>query len=89
MFESFQPMRNLTVKGIEIASRTRLKITSISGRSRSRPDPPLQLDDALGRAAQVQVDHVESPHPAQMRAESASVSGFEPKSCAEIGCSSS
>jgi hypothetical protein len=35
-------MRNLTVKGIVTALRTALKISPILGRSRSRPEPPLQ-----------------------------------------------
>ena len=88
MWSSFQPRRNFTVKGIVTAARTDSKILPISGRSRSRPLPPLHGDNALGRAAQVQVDHVEAGVFDDLAA-SRKRAGLEPKSCAEIGCSSS
>ena len=42
------------------AARMDSKMVSMSGRSRSRPEPPLQTDDALGGAAEVEIDEVEA-----------------------------
>jgi hypothetical protein len=64
------------------------KDLAISGRSRSRPEPPLQETTRL--AGQPRLRSTRSkPVSSTMRAASARVSGLEPKSCAEMGCSSS
>ena len=81
-------MRNLTVNAMVTAARTRSKIVRISGRSRSRPEPPLQATTRLAGQPRLR-STMSKPSSWQIRALSASVSAFEPKSCAEIGCSSS
>ncbi len=60
MLLSFQPMRNLTVKGIETAARTRLKMTLDEGQVAQEAGAAVAADDALGGAAEVQVDDVEA-----------------------------
>jgi len=47
-------------KGLVTAARTARKMRSMAGRSRNRPEPPLQPTTRFGRAAEVQVDEIEA-----------------------------
>ena len=61
MLLSFQPMRNLTVKGMETDLRMASKISRMRGRSRSRPLPPLQATTRLaGQLPRLRSDEVEA-----------------------------
>ena len=84
MLSSFQPRRILTVKGIVTAARTASKMRAISGRSRSRPEPPLQATTRLAGQPRFR-STMSKPASSTIFAASASVRGSEPKSCAAIG----
>ena len=81
-------MRNFTVKGIVTAFLTERKISPILGRSRSSPEPPLHPTTRLAGQPRFR-STMSNPVSSTIRAASASVSAFDPNSCAPIGCSSS
>ena len=60
MWLSFQPMRNLTVKGMVTAARTALKMRLDQRQVAQQAGAAVAGDDALGRAAEVEVDEVEA-----------------------------
>ena len=53
-------MRNLTVKGMVMAARTRLKMVLDAGQVAQQAGAAVAGDDALGGAAEVEVDDVEA-----------------------------
>ncbi len=60
---------------------------STSGRSRSRPEPPLHFTTLLTGQPKL-MSRISKPRSWQTRAASAMTVGSAPKSCAEMGCSS-
>ena len=60
MWLSFQPMRNLTVKGMVTAARIALKMRLDLRQVAQQAGAAVAGDDALGRAAEVEVDEVEA-----------------------------
>ena len=76
------------VSGIEIAARTLRKISSTSGKSRKKPRAAVALHHFFHRAAEVNIDDIEAEIFAGLGGNSAITCGSEPKSCAEMGCSS-
>ena len=75
------------VSGIEMAARTLVRIFSTSGRSRSRPEPPLHLTTFFTGHPKL-MSTMSKPRSWQWLAASAITSGSDPNNCAEIGCSS-
>ncbi len=60
MWLSFQPMRNLTVKGMVTAARMALKMRLDLRQVLEQAGAAVAGDDALGGAAEVEVDDVEA-----------------------------
>src|SRR6202011_4452914 len=85
--ESLQPARYFIVNGMVMALRTWRSSFSTSGRSRSRPDPPLHFTTLLTGQPKL-ISRTSKPRSWQTRAASAMTTGSAPKSCAEMGCSS-
>ena len=75
------------VKGIGMAARTVRSIRSTSGRSRSRPEPPLHFTTLFTGQPKL-MSRMSKPRSWQTRAASAITAGSAPNSCAEMGCSS-
>src|ERR1035438_2549186 len=84
---SFQPARYFMVNGMVRTLRTSRKRRSTSGRSRSRPEPPLHFTTLLTGQPKLR-SRISKPRSWQTRAASAITAGSLPKSCAEMGCSS-
>ena len=72
------------VNGIEMAARTSRSRRSTSGRSRSRPEPPLHFTTLLTGQPKL-MSRMSKPRSWQTRAASAITAGSAPNSCAEIG----
>ena len=60
MFLSFHPMRNLTVKGMVMAARMRFEDGLDQREVAQQAAAAVAVDDALGGAAEVEVDEVEA-----------------------------
>ena len=75
------------VNGIEMAARTSRRSRSTSGRSRSRPEPPLHFTTLFTGQPKL-MSRMSKPRSWQTRAASAITAGSAPNSCAEMGCSS-
>ena len=70
-----------------MAARTSRSRRSTSGRSRSRPEPPLHFTTLLTGQPKL-MSRMSKPRSWQTRAASAITCGSAPNSCAEMGCSS-
>ena len=85
---SSQPERILMVSGIRTAARTARRSFSRCVRSRSKPEPPLHFTTFFAGHPRFKSTR-SKPSPSTIRAASAMTCGSLPKSCADMGCSSS